>query len=135
MTLSNSRHFMVVLLHNQHFFLVIKRNIFIQMIHLSGNCQKEKINKHVLSYALKESCHMYGLSEHTLLVDARRISSHARVFIDLIVIKRRLCTTTVSPFCLPATECLCSQMRSECQFMKQEAISGVTGQCLCLIKV
>lgn len=52
------------------------------MVHLSANCQEEDANRYIFSYALKESYHMHGFSEHVLSVDAR-ISSHARVVIDL----------------------------------------------------
>lgn len=97
------------------------------MVYLSGNCQKEKANRKILSYALKESCHMYGFSKHTLSADARRISSHARVFVDLDSDQEKTLYHYCFPFFLPATESLCSQMRSVCQFIKREAISGVTG--------
>lgn len=97
------------------------------MVHLSGNCQKEKTNRGILSYALKESYHMYGFSKHALSVDVRRISSHARVSIDLDSDQEKTLYRYCFPFFLPATESVCSQTKSVCQFIKREAISGVTG--------
>lgn len=57
------------------------------------------ISRHILSYTLKESHHMYGFSKHTLSVDARRISSHARVFIDLDKEEKTL--KTLYHYCSP----------------------------------
>lgn len=84
------------------FFLAIKRNILIQMVHLSASCQEEKANRCILSYALKESYHMYGFSKHALSVDAR-ISSHARVVIDLDTDQEKTLYLYCFPFFLPAT--------------------------------
>lgn len=117
------------------FFLAIKRNISIHMVHLAGNCQKEKANRNILSYTLKESYHMYGFSKRALSVEARRLSSRARVFIDLDSDQEKTLYHYCFPFFLPATESLCSQTRSVCQFIKREAVSGVTGLCSVIINI
>lgn len=97
------------------------------MVHLSRKCQKEETDGNILLYVLKESYHMYGFSEHALSVDARRISNRAGVFIDLDSDQEKTLYHYCFPFFLPATENLCSQMRSICQFIKREGISDVTG--------
>lgn len=78
-------------------------------------------------YALKDSYHMCGFSENALSVDARRISNGAGVFIDLDSDQEKTLYRYCFPSFLPATENLCSQMRSVCQLIKREGISDVTG--------
>lgn len=73
------------------------------MVHLSANCQEENANRCILSYAVKESYHMHGFSEHALSVDAR-ISSHARVVIDLDTDQEKTLYHYCFSFFLPATD-------------------------------
>lgn len=104
------------------------------MVHLSANCQEEDANRYIFSYALKESYHMHGFSEHVLSVDAR-ISSHARVVIDLDSDQEKILFFF---FFFPSShrqKSLCSLMRAVCQFIKREAISGITDQHPVLINI
>lgn len=109
------------------FFFAIKRNILIQMVPLSANCQEENANRYIFSYALKESYRMHGFSKHALSVDAR-ISSLARVVIDLDTDQEKILPLLFSFF--PPRhrqKSLCSLMRLVCQFIEREANSDVTG--------